>query len=184
MSLLAHLSLPEALATEVLLLHISLLPRLETLTIYPVPTKNGIFGEESRGFVSLRSLDLPNEKLLNRFLSYPLRDLEILKARNLSRNSLQKLARNLTGLQKLCIEGSSFSLHEIFLLGACFQLEEIEIITQYPLEMDDLDLRRFRDMFRALRSLSITTQDPQSNFGLSSELRGGVYHWYSSPGRT
>lgn len=155
MSLLAHLALSENFVTEIFLLHISTLPRLETLTIFPAPLVDNLSGEESRGFNSLRSLDLPNEGLLRRFLSYPLQDLEALRVGNLGGNSLQLIARSLTGLQQLHIEGSSLSSPEIFALRACFRLEVVKICTDHPLEMDDLDLHRFRAMFRNLRSLSI-----------------------------
>lgn len=155
MSLLTSLSLPENFVTEFLLLHISLLPRLEALTVSPAPMANKLFGEESRGFVSLRSLSVPNEQLLCRFLLYPLQNLEALKVGNLGRSSLRKLSRNLTNLRQLHIEGSRFSPQEAFVLGACFRLEDIEIVVQNPLKTDDLHLHHFRDMFRNLRSLSI-----------------------------
>jgi hypothetical protein len=159
MSLLTELSLPEDLVTEGFLLHASLLPRLETLTVAPALLKNDLFEEESHGFASLRSLDVPTEKLLRRFSSYPMSDLEILKVKGLGRKSLPVIARKFSGLQQMFIEGACFDSHEIFVLGACFQLEDIGIITQYPLEMDDLDIDRFRAMFRNLRSLSIAIRD-------------------------
>lgn len=167
MSLLTHLSLPESVMTEFLLLHISLLPRLQSLIIFPARITNNLFGKASDGFVSLRSLDVPNTKLLRPFLSYPLRGLEALKVGNLDRDSLPILSRKLTGLRQLHIESESFSLQEIFILGGCFQLEEIEVITQYPLEMGDLDRHRFRDMFRNLRFLSIVTRERCSRIGVS-----------------
>lgn len=165
MSLLTHLSLPENIVTEGLLLHLSLLPRLETFKIYPTLSTNSLSGEVSYGFVSLRSLDVPNQKILQWFISYPMLDLEILKVRGLGRGSLPKIARKFSGLRQIYIEGASFGSPEIFVLGACFQLEEIEILTQRPLEMDDLDLDQFRTMFRNLRSLSIATRDDLDGIG-------------------
>jgi len=159
MSLLTHLSLPESLVTEGFLLHVSLLPRLETLTISSTPSTNNLSEEKSHGFVSLRSLDVPNEKHLRRFLSYQVLDLEILKVKGLGRNTLPLIARKFPGLRQLFIEGAYFSPPEIFVLGACFQMEEIGIMTQFPLRMDDPEIDRFRAMFRNLRSLSIAIQD-------------------------
>jgi len=159
MSLLTHLTLPENFVTESLLLHISLLPQLETLVISPTPLTNNLPGGGSHGFVSLRSLDVPTEKFLRRFLSYPILDLEILKVKGLGRDSLPVVARKFSGLRQMSIEGACFSSPEIFVLGACFQLEDIGITTQCPLGMDDLDIDRFRAMFRNLRSLSITIRD-------------------------
>jgi hypothetical protein len=158
MSLLTHLSLSENLLTEISLLHISVLPTLETFVVFPAPPAGDLSGEGTLGFESLRSLDLPNETLLRRFLSYSLQDLEVLKVGNLGRDSL-KLIRGLTGLQFLRIEGPSFGPPEIFALGACFRLEGIEIQSCHPLGMDDSDLHRFRAMFQNLRSLSIVAQD-------------------------
>ena len=155
MSLLTGLSLPENLVSEFLLLHISLLPRLETLTVSPASVTSNLFGEESHGFVSLRSLNVPNENLFCRFLLYTLRDLEVLKVGKLGRNSLQRLSRNLTSLKKIYIEDPGFSLQEISVLGACFRLEEIKIVSPSPLKIDGLHLHRFRDRFRNLRSFSI-----------------------------
>ena len=159
MSLLTHLSLPENLVTETLLLHISLLPQLETFKVSPTPLASRLSANESHGFGSLRSLDVPSEKLLQRFLSYPISDLEILKAGGLSQRSLPMIARKLPDLREIHIEGAGFSSPEIFVLGACFRLEEIEILTQHPLEMENLDLDRFRSMFRNLRSLSIAIRN-------------------------
>jgi hypothetical protein len=159
MSLLSQLSLPEILVTETLILHISLLPQLEKLIVFPAPSENVFSGVESNGFASLRSLDIPNECLLRRFLSYSLQNLEALRVGNLGRKSLPGIARNLIGLRQLSIEGPSFSFPEILPLGACFCLEEINILTRYPLGMDGLDLHRFRAMFPNLRSLSIATRE-------------------------
>lgn len=159
LSLLTHLSLPEDFITEGLLLHISLLPRLETLIISPTPVTNNLLGEGCHGFGSLRSLEVPNENYLRRMLSYGIRDLEALKVRNLSQHALPVIVRELRSLRQLSIEGPSFTSLEMFILGACFQLEEIEIFTRDPLGMEDLDLDRFRTMFRNLRSLSITMRD-------------------------
>jgi len=160
LSLLRHLSLPEVFVTESLLLHISLLPRLETLIISPTPVVSSLpGGGDCHGFVSLRSLEVPNESHLRRMLSYGIRDLETLKVRNISRHALPVVARQLQSLRELSIEGTSFASPEICILGACFQLEEIEVITKYPLGMDGPDQDRFRAMFRNLRSLSIVTRD-------------------------
>jgi len=159
MSRLTDLTLPENFVTEGLLLHISLLPQLETLVISSTPLKNNLPGGGTHGFISLRSLDIPTEKLLRRFLSYPILDLEILKVNGLGRNALPIIARKFSGLRQMFIEGTCFSSSEIFVLGACFRLEDIGIITQRPMGMDDLDIDRFRAMFRNLRSLSITIRD-------------------------
>ena len=159
LSLLTHLSLPEDFITEGLLLHVSLLPRLETFVISPTPVTNSLPGGDCHGFGSLRSLEVPNEIHLRRLLSYGIRDLETLKVRNLGRRSLPIIVRKLRSLRRVFIEGSSLTCPEIFILGACFQLEEIEILTHYPLDMEDLDLDRFRAMFQNLRSLSIAIRD-------------------------
>ena len=169
MSLLIHLSVPETLVTDFFLLHVSLLPRLETLIVSPAPVTNNLFGEESHGFVSLRSLDLPDERLLRRLLYYPLQDLKILKVGGLGRSSLQKLCSNLTGLRQLSFEDANLDPQDIFMLGACFQLEDIKILTQYPWELGDLELHRFRGMFRNLRSLSVVTREPQSRTGVGQQ---------------
>ncbi|KAF9779985.1 hypothetical protein BJ322DRAFT_1023890 [Thelephora terrestris] len=55
MSLLAYLSLPENLLTKNFLSHISILPRLETLVVFPAPLADDLLGEGSHGFGSLRS---------------------------------------------------------------------------------------------------------------------------------
>jgi hypothetical protein len=167
MSLLVHLSIPEVLATEYFLLHISLLPRLETLIISPTPLTHSLLGGECYGFPSLRSLDVPNESFLRRFLSYPVRDLDALRVRNLDRHALPLIARELSSLRRLSIfiKGSNFTPQEVFVLGACFRLEEIGIITQSPLGMNDSDLHRFRAMFRNLRSLSIAREDSPRTTG-------------------
>ena len=156
MSMLTYLSVPGEFVTEDLLLHISLLPRLETLVISPTSMTRSPLGREHHGFVSLRSLDIPNGTFLHRFLSYPIRDLETLRVRDLDRNSIKAIARGLPSLRYLYIEGQFFASPEMFVLGACFQLEEIAVSAQHPLGMDDSDLHRFRAMFRNLRSLSIT----------------------------
>lgn len=162
MSLLTHLSIPEDFVTEDLLLHISLLPRLEILVVSSTPLTHVLLGGECQGFPSLRSLDVPGESLLRRFLSYPIQDLETLRVRDLDQNTLPVVARKLPNLRQLSLEGRSFTSPEIFVLGACFQLEEVNITTQYPMGMDDLDIHRFRAMFQNLRSLTTTTRDPLS----------------------
>ena len=159
MTFLTHLTLPENFVTGGLLFHISLLPQLETLVISPTPLTNNLPGGGAHGFVSLRSLDVPTEKFLRWFLSYPVLDLEILKVKGLDRNSLPMIAHKFSGLRQMFIEGTYFSSPEIFALGACFQLEDIGIITQRPLGMDDPDIDRFRATFRSLRSLSVTIRD-------------------------
>lgn len=155
MSLVTHLSLPGDLVTEYLLLHIALLPLLESFVVFPAPLMSDLSGEGSGGFGSLRLLDVPDANFLRRFSSYQNLDLETLKVGGLSRNSLSIIARNFAGLRRVSIEGTGFKSSEIFVLGACFQLEEIEILTQRPLGMDNEDLHQFRTMFRNLRSLSI-----------------------------
>ena len=175
MSLLTHLSIPENFVTEGLLLHVSLLPRLEELIVSPAPRVNALPGRECHGFASLRSLDIPNGTLLHRFLSYQVGGLEALRVGNLGSKSLPALARKLPNLLQLSIEGQKFTPQEMFVLGACFQLEEIAILTQCPLGMADLDLHRFRAMFRNLRSLSITTRDSSSCTELRRTTRRGTY---------
>lgn len=159
MTMLASLSVPENFVTEILLLHISLLPHLEELSVLPATPANDLPGKQSNGFEPLLSLDVPNERLLQRFLCYAPQNLKTLKVANLGQNSLRKIARTLPGLQRLYVEGSSFGSPEIFVLGACFQLEEIEIHTDYALGMNGSDLRQFKSMFRNLRSLSIVPRD-------------------------
>ena len=95
MSLLTHLSLSGNFVTEVLLTHISLLPRLEMLIISPSPAMNNLPGKKSAGFSSLRTLSIPNKNLLRRFLSYPFQGLETLSVGNLGRDSLSEIARGL-----------------------------------------------------------------------------------------
>lgn len=157
MTLLTCLSIPGSFVTEALLLHISLLPRLRELVIFPASMPCSLHGREHRGFISLRSLDIPNATFLRRFLSYSIQDLETLKVRDLDPDSITNIARKLPNLLHLDIKGQNFPSPKIFVLGACFQLEEIVISTQHPLGMDDSDLHRFRAMFRNLRSLSTTT---------------------------
>ena len=156
MSLLTYLSIPGNFVTEALLLHLSLLPRLQELVISPAFMTHSLLGRERHGFASLRSLDIPNGSFLHQFLAYPIQDLETLKVRDLDPNAISIIARRLSNLRRLHIKGQDFPTSKIFVLGACFQLEEITISTQHPLGMDDLDLHRFRAMFRNLRSLSIT----------------------------
>ena len=163
MSLLIHLSIPEDFVTESLLLHISLLPRLETLVIASTPLAHRLSGGECEGFPSLRSLDVPDEILLHRFLSYPVRNLESLRVKDIGQKSLPAVARKLPNLRQLSIGGQGFTSPEIFVLGACFQLEEISIIIQDPPGTNDLNLHQFRAMFRNLWSLTIVTRDPFSN---------------------
>ena len=176
MSLLTYLSIPGNFATEALLLHISLLPRLRKLVISPASTTRSLHGREHPGFLSLRSLDIPDGNVLHLFLSYQILDLDTLKVKHLDPNSISIIARRLPNLRRLFIGGQSFSSPGIFVLGACFQLEEISISTQHSLGMDDLDLHRFRAMFRNLRSLSITIR----GFSKGTELhhtthsRGGT----------
>jgi len=159
MSLLTHLFLPEDLVSETLLYHASLLPRLEKFKVSAAPLIKSLSAKGSHGFRSLRSLGVPNENLLLCFLSYSIPDLKVLKVRGMGQRSLVTLARRLPDLREVYIEGTGFSSPEIFVLGACFQLEEIEIRTQDPLEMEDLELDRFRAMFRNLCSLSIAIRD-------------------------
>ena len=167
MSSLIYLSIPGGFVTEALLLHISLLPLLEELVILPASLTHSLPGRERYGFVSLRSLDIPNGTFLRRFLSYRIRDLEGLKVRALDRDSILEIARGLPSLRYLSIEGQDIASPQIFVLGACFQLEKITISTRRPSGMNNLDLHRFRDMFRNLRSLSITIRD----FSRGTELR-------------
>ena len=155
MSLLTSLSIPGGFVTDGLLLHISLLPLLETLVISSTPLVHSLLGGECYGFPSLRSLDVPNDNFLRRFLSYPIRGLETLRVRNLDQNTIPLVARKFPNLQRLSIGGEDFSSHKMFVLGGCFQLEEITVCAHRPLGMDDLDMHRFRAMFRNLRSLLI-----------------------------
>ena len=159
MSSLTQLSLPECVVTGGVLLQLSLLPRLEAITISPSPPTNKLSGEVSHGFPLIRSLEIPNETFLSWFASYPVLDLEILKAMGLGGKALRMIARKFPNLRQISIEGTSFDPRELWVMGACFQLEAIEISVKYPLEMDDLDLDRFRAMFPKLNTFSIVIRD-------------------------
>ena len=93
-SLLTHLSLPGNFVTEVLLTHIPPPPSGNTnnfsFSRNEQPTR-----KKSAGFSSLRTLSIPNENLLRRFLSYPFQGLETLSVGNLGRDSLSEIARGL-----------------------------------------------------------------------------------------
>lgn len=159
MSLLTDLTLPESIVTEGLLLQLSLLPRLEALTISPAPPANDLSGRVPRGFAPLRALEIPNGNLLRWFASHPLLGLDSLKVAGLDGKALIVIARKFPNLRQISIEGASFGARDLLVMGACFQLEDIKITTQDPLGMDDVDLDRFRSMFRNLRDLSVVVRD-------------------------
>ena len=162
MSLLTNLSLPESLVTGGLLFHLSVLPQLEVLTISPAPPGNDLSGRVSRGFTSIRALEVPSEELLRWFATYPLPGLEALKVTGLDGRALVVIARKFSNLRQISIEGASLGSQDLSVLGACFQLEVIRVATRCSLGMDGKELDQFRAMFRNIRTLSIVTQDNEN----------------------